>query len=141
MILYKNDLELKFIIILMLNQISLCVSISKVVFATFDCGFSGIFKSDWLIWPTIPAPSASPSTLTTVRTRSLKCWLHFCLECPLNSGEDMHHSITYNIQSTAKIKETSSGGKPTVSSTITNVTRPACGIPAAPMLAAVDVIL
>lgn len=48
---------------------------------------------------------------------------------------------TYKIQSTAKINETSSGGNPTVSSTITNVTRPACGIPAAPMLAAVDVML
>lgn len=49
--------------------------------------------------------------------------------------------ITYNIQSTAKINETSSGGSPTVSKTITSVTNPACGIPAAPMLAAVDVIL
>lgn len=48
---------------------------------------------------------------------------------------------TYRIQSTAKISETSSGGSPTVSRTITNVTRPACGIPAAPIDAAVDVIL
>lgn len=49
--------------------------------------------------------------------------------------------MTYNIQSTAKMSDISSGGNPTVSNTITNVTRPACGIPAAPMLAAVDVIL
>lgn len=48
---------------------------------------------------------------------------------------------TYKIQSTAKMSDTSSGGKPTVSSTSTNVTSPACGIPAAPILAAVDVIL
>ena len=36
--------------------------------------------------------------------------------------------------------ETASLGKPTVSRTMTRVTRPACGIPAAPMLAAVAVI-
>ena len=36
---------------------------------------------------------------------------------------------------------TSSAGSPTVSSTITIVTSPACGIPAAPMLAAVAVTL
>lgn len=48
---------------------------------------------------------------------------------------------TYKIQSTAKMIDTSSGGRPTVSSTSTNVTSPACGIPAAPILAAVDVIL
>lgn len=49
--------------------------------------------------------------------------------------------MTYKIQSTAKISDISSGGSPTVSNTITNVTKPACGIPAAPMLAAVDVML
>lgn len=48
---------------------------------------------------------------------------------------------TYSNQSTAKISDTSSGGRPTVSKTMTNVTRPACGIPAAPILAAVDVML
>lgn len=37
--------------------------------------------------------------------------------------------------------ETSSAGKLTVSNTITIVTSPACGIPAAPMLAAVAVTL
>ena len=36
--------------------------------------------------------------------------------------------------------ETASLGRPTVSRTMTRVTRPACGIPAAPMLAAVAVI-
>lgn len=41
----------------------------------------------------------------------------------------------------ATISETSSAGKPTVSNTMTIVTRPACGIPAAPMEAAVAVIL
>jgi len=48
---------------------------------------------------------------------------------------------TYRIQSIATMSEISSGGKPTEVSTITMVTRPACGIPAAPMLAAVAVIL
>ena len=36
--------------------------------------------------------------------------------------------------------DTASLGSPTVSSTMTRVTSPACGIPAAPMLAAVAVI-
>ena len=45
-----------------------------------------------------------------------------------------------NNQSTAKMIVTSSAGKPTVSKTITIVTSPACGIPAAPILAAVAVI-
>lgn len=39
------------------------------------------------------------------------------------------------------IKKTSLAGSRTVSNTITIVTRPACGIPAAPILAAVAVIL
>lgn len=41
----------------------------------------------------------------------------------------------------ATISVMSSGGSPTDVSTITMVTRPACGIPAAPILAAVAVIL
>uniref|UniRef100_A0A8C6W9P9 Uncharacterized protein n=1 Tax=Nannospalax galili TaxID=1026970 RepID=A0A8C6W9P9_NANGA len=44
-------------------------------------------------------------------------------------------------QSTAMIKVTSSAGRPTALSTITMVTRPAWGTPAAPMLAAVAVML
>lgn len=48
---------------------------------------------------------------------------------------------TYSSQSTAMMRETSSAGRPTVSSTITSVTKPAWGIPAAPILAAVAVIL
>lgn len=47
----------------------------------------------------------------------------------------------YNNQSTAMIKKTSLAGSRTVSNTITIVTNPACGIPAAPILAAVAVIL
>lgn len=41
----------------------------------------------------------------------------------------------------ATIREMSAGGNPTEVRTITMVTRPAWGIPAAPMLAAVAVIL
>ncbi len=48
---------------------------------------------------------------------------------------------TYRNQSTAMIRVMSSVGRPTDVSTITMVTRPACGIPAAPILAAVAVIL
>uniref|UniRef100_A0A287CZB2 Uncharacterized protein n=1 Tax=Ictidomys tridecemlineatus TaxID=43179 RepID=A0A287CZB2_ICTTR len=43
-------------------------------------------------------------------------------------------------QSTATIRVTSSAGRPTALSTITMVTRPAWGTPAAPMLAAVAVM-
>ena len=49
--------------------------------------------------------------------------------------------VTYNNQSMASIRATSSVGKPTAESTITIVTSPACGTPAAPMAAAVAVIL
>lgn len=63
------------------------------------------------------------------------------LERKLAPIPDESENYIYKIQSTAKINETSSGGSPTVSKTITRVTRPACGIPAAPILAAVDVIL
>lgn len=49
--------------------------------------------------------------------------------------------MSYRSQSTAIINVTSFAGSPTVSSTITIVTKPACGIPAAPMLAAVAVML
>lgn len=41
----------------------------------------------------------------------------------------------------ARIKEISPDGSPTVSNTMTMVTKPACGIPAAPILAAVAVML
>lgn len=47
----------------------------------------------------------------------------------------------YKSQSTARIMETSSAGNPTVSNTIIIVTKPALGIPAAPIDAAVAVIL
>lgn len=48
---------------------------------------------------------------------------------------------TYSSQSTAIMIVTSSAGRPTVSSTMTIVINPACGIPAAPMEAAVAVTL
>lgn len=50
-------------------------------------------------------------------------------------------NATYNAQSTAMMRVMSSVGNPTDVSTITMVTSPACGIPAAPMLAAVAVML
>lgn len=48
---------------------------------------------------------------------------------------------TYSAQSTAMMRVMSSVGNPTDVSTITMVTSPACGIPAAPILAAVAVML
>lgn len=48
---------------------------------------------------------------------------------------------TYRNQSTAMISVISSVGNPTDVKTIIMVTRPACGMPAAPILAAVAVIL
>lgn len=48
---------------------------------------------------------------------------------------------THNSQSIARIIVTSSVGNPTAVRTITMVTRPACGTPAAPIAAAVAVIL
>lgn len=50
-------------------------------------------------------------------------------------------TLTYKAQSTAMMRVMSSVGRPTEVSTITMVTSPACGIPAAPMLAAVAVML
>lgn len=54
-----------------------------------------------------------------------------------------HFSLagTYRNQSTAIIKVMSSVGNPTDVNTIIMVTRPACGMPAAPILAAVAVML
>lgn len=50
-------------------------------------------------------------------------------------------TFTYKAQSTAMMRVMSSVGRPTEVSTITMVTSPACGIPAAPILAAVAVML
>ncbi len=59
----------------------------------------------------------------------------------LNVQKYQAHVDTYRAQSTAIMSVMSSVGSPTDVNTITMVTRPACGIPAAPMLAAVAVIL
>ena len=48
---------------------------------------------------------------------------------------------TYKNQSTVNIRATISEGKPTVSSTISMVTNPACGMAAAPIEAKIDVKL
>lgn len=49
--------------------------------------------------------------------------------------------MTHRNQSTAMMRVMSSVGSPTEVNTITMVTSPACGIPAAPILAAVAVML
>ena len=53
----------------------------------------------------------------------------------------MQTIYTYKNQSTTMMRVTSSIGSPTAARTITMVTRPACGTPAAPMEAAVAVML
>lgn len=57
------------------------------------------------------------------------------------SGRGSTFIPTHRSQSTAMMRVTSSAGRPTALSTITMVTRPAWGTPAAPMLAAVAVTL
>lgn len=96
----------------------------------------------------IPAARASPRTLIMVRNLSLqregKTKCHNTTSPRTDSILwNLGFSIisTYRIQSMATISVMSSGGRPTDVSTITMVTRPAWGIPAAPMLAAVAVIL
>lgn len=68
---------------------------------------------------------------------------HISAHLVLNIGyvSNRWRRATYKAQSTAMIRVMSSVGKPTDVSTITMVTSPACGIPAAPMLAAVAVML
>ena len=105
------------------------------------------FNSLRLKWCTIPAPNESPRTLITVRNRSLTQQGTVAKNHKQSQFINLYNNslklrqCTYKNQSTAIMSETSSAGKPSVSSTITMVTTPACGIPAAPILAAVAVIL
>jgi len=95
----------------------------------------------------IPVARASPITFTIVLNRSLTD----TQDCEENSAfivemyereREIHVSlISYRAQSTAMIRVMSSVGSPTEVNTITMVTRPACGMPAAPILAAVAVML
>ena len=108
----------------------------------------------------MPVAKASPITFTIVRNLSLKKWekrhwrQFWANECEtkislcsavisLDPSQTMKIKLStaYNAQSTAMIRVMSSVGNPTDVSTITMVTSPACGIPAAPILAAVAVML
>lgn len=111
----------------------------------------------------IPVAKASPITFTMVRNLSLHrrkvCGMFWnkeeirtkALTCSCSSVVSLELShimimgvntfATYSAQSTAMMSVMSSVGNPTDVSTITMVTSPACGIPAAPMLAAVAVML
>lgn len=68
-------------------------------------------------------------------------WRPFAFLAMLPHCKPQKLNVTYSAQSTAIINVMSSVGSPTEVRTMTIVTRPACGIPAAPMLAAVAVIL
>lgn len=102
----------------------------------------------------IPVARASPITFTMVLKRSLDDDPEEEHPPPTHTGALTRSwprnrssvrtggsAFTYNAQSTAMISVMSSVGSPTEVSTITMVTSPACGIPAAPMLAAVAVML
>lgn len=69
----------------------------------------------------------------------LMCFCSGMISLDLSYKRDTY--ATYNAQSTAMMRVMSSVGNPTDVSTITMVTSPACGIPAAPILAAVAVML
>lgn len=49
--------------------------------------------------------------------------------------------VTHRSQSTARMRAALSGSSPTATNTMTSVKNPACGTPAAPMLARVAVML
>lgn len=93
----------------------------------------------------IPVARASPITFTIVLNRSLTDTQDdeensaFIVE--MYESEIPMRLISYRAQSTAMIRVMSSVGSPTEVNTITMVTRPACGMPAAPILAAVAVML
>lgn len=110
--------------------------------AAAEAAFSKSFLHMWAI---IPAAKASPRTLIMVRKRSLgnKQNLHVTPTVAVRSTDAQWtgFNVTHRTQSMATISEMSAGGNPTEVRTITMVTRPAWGIPAAPMLAAVAVML
>lgn len=85
------------------------------------CGVGAWQPSEALRWHLVPADPQNPSA-----GQSPSRW---------------HLVGTHRNQSTAMISVMSSVGSPTDVNTITMVTRPAWGMPAAPMLAAVAVIL
>ncbi len=108
---------------------------------------------------TTPTPIQSPSTLVVVLRRSLSPNIQ---QDPLKileflpfktkrikyaaftfkySETDVGCMHTYKIQSKINSSEMSSVGSPTDTNTITMETMPACGMPAAPVLAAVTVKL
>lgn len=105
-----------------------------------DNFFSGCTVSimcNWSLhkWCTMPAPKASPRTLTLVRKRSLQTKI---LNLRFFNTEEFK---IYSIQSTAMIKLTSCTGRPTAVNTSNMVTNPALGTLAAPTLANVAVKL
>ena len=96
----------------------------------------------------LPAPNASPITLIEVRIRSLrqnKTYVRQKFNFGISRREtwagNEKLNDTYKNQSTAMIIEISCVGNPTAVRTRSRVTRPAEGIEAAPMEAAVAVKL
>ena len=69
-----------------------------------------------------------------LRNQTKTCNVHVYVQC--------HVAIcTHNSQSTARMSAALSGFSPTATNTITKVKNPACGTPAAPILARVAVML
>lgn len=114
--------------------------------------------SNWSLWDKLESNQHNGGPLSTktvkpqaMKTNTTKCWWRSALVKVLlptftwwvswSANSDCQQEGTYRNQSTAMMRVMSSVGSPTEVSTITMVTRPAWGMPAAPMLAAVAVIL
>lgn len=82
----------------------------------------------------MPAPRESPMTLIAVRNLQLKMFYNHSFK------DKLCLSHLSSSQSTVRMRDTASLGSPTVCSTMTMVTSPAWGMPAAPILAAVAVM-
>lgn len=88
------------------------------------------------LYPYVFSTTSCTSTIVLIYT------VMFCDSLQMNRTLDLISiSDTHISQSTATIRVTSLAGRPTAVSTITMVTSPALGTPAAPMLATVAVIL
>ena len=108
-----------------LDEASVKSSVSAV------SSFFLMFSSSTFAWTTAQ-PMLSPNTFIAVlKNKDMKLielWKSF-------------HLNRSKSQSITRISETRSAGKPIAVITMSSVTRPASGIPAAPTLATVDVIL
>lgn len=123
-----------------------CPVIHSLVQHTRSIPFNPLKHLDWkliksltdFVW--LNPLQTSPKQYGVLFWRGFKR-IMFSLIDQANSFLRRHTANTYRNQSTAMMRLMSSVGRPTDVSTMTMVTSPAWGIPAAPILAAVAVIL